>query len=123
MKSSTMLLIREQSKIVIDMSQSEAKAIVIIIFVVLGILLIAALVGVHKNKTEDNDKPLWTEYGTILEKTSNVGIDWYIIELDNHQRLRLRNFNNTSLILSVGDYGKIEYRGNTICSFHRAEKR
>lgn len=111
------------SKIVFGMDADDAWLILIIMGVGFVIVLIVALVSINSDKNKDSDKPFMSGYGTIKEKTcSDIGIDLYIVEFENGNRLRMRIFDNKSLILTLGDYGVVGYRGNTIYSFQRKTK-
>ena len=55
----------------------------------------------------------------ILEKQSNAGAEWYIVECENGERLRLRNFQGYKVFITVGDEGILEYKGLTIKSFQK----
>ena len=110
------------SEIDFRMSESDMKGFfaAIIIGIIIAVIFVLAVKSSINNK--DMDKPLITEHGRIVEKTlSQVDMEWYIVELDNHQRVKMRNPHPNSVLLSVGDYGEIGYKGNTICSF-RIEK-
>ena len=55
----------------------------------------------------------------LRTKQSNVGAEWYIVECENGERLRLRNFQGYKVFITVGDEGILEYKGLTIKSFQK----
>lgn len=71
-------------------------------------------------KKKDNNKKLITRKVKILEKPIHQGnIEWYIVQCDNGERLKLRSFQADKIIIAVGDVGIIGYKGITIQSFQR----
>ncbi len=73
-------------------------------------------------KKKDNSKPLITKKVKILEKpVQQANVEWYVVECENGERLKLRSFEANKNIITVGDVGIISYRGKTIQSFqHQA---
>lgn len=114
------------SRIVIDtddLSKKDAQMIFTIFWVVFGFALVVIIAMVVKNRKKDNRKPLCSVNGTVIEKTApQVGVEWCIIESESGQRIRLRNLHSNELLLSVGDKGTVDYRGDTIQYFSRGKK-
>lgn len=95
-----------------------------IFFVVIVILGIVAWVAYLALKSKDNSQPLHTEQVKILEKPVQQGnVEWYVVEFENGERKRLRSFQGTTILITVGDEGVIEYRGLTIQAFHPNKKK
>ncbi len=94
----------------------------IFMFTLIGALVIGVIAYlVFANK--DNHKELVTAKVKILEKPiQQANIEWYLVECDNGQRLKLRNLNVNNVIISVGDIGMLKYRGQTIESFTAIRK-
>lgn len=91
----------------------------IILGVFLGIMVIA-LVFYFIVRMQDNNKKLVTRKVKVLEKPVQQGnIEWYVVECENGERLRLRSFHADSIIIAVGDTGIVHYKGKTIQSFQR----
>lgn len=44
-------------------------------------------------------------------------VEWYVVECENGERIKLRSFQANNLILSVGDKGLFGYQGKTIKTF------
>lgn len=71
-------------------------------------------------RRQDNKKDLISRKVTVLEKPVQQGnIEWYAVECENGERLKLRSFQANKVIIAVGDVGIIEYKGQTIQSFQR----
>lgn len=71
-------------------------------------------------KKKDSMKPLLTQKAKILEKPIQQGnVEWYVVECENGERLKLRSFQANQIIIAVGDVGIISYKGKTIQSFQR----
>lgn len=95
------------------------------LIVLVGILLLLGIgcwIAYFCIRGNDKAKPLCRARVKILEKTTNVGAEWYVVQFENGERRRMRNFHPGRLILTVGDVGMMEYRGITIESF-RSEAR
>lgn len=91
-----------------------------VLFGILIAMAILAWVAVHFVKRMDNNKPLITRRVKILEKIYSLGeIEWYVVEFENGERLKLRNLNAHKMILSAGDVGILRYKGMTIEAFQR----
>lgn len=107
----------------IRVSNYDADEFISLLPALLGILLafaILAWIGVYFIKRSDNNKPLVTRRVKVLEKLSSYrAIEWFVVELENGERLKLRNLDANRLILSTGDIGILKYRGKTIESFQR----
>lgn len=57
-------------------------------------------------KKQDENKELVTRTVKVLEKPVQQGnIEWYVIEDENGERLKLRSFNANDMIITVGDKG------------------
>lgn len=71
-------------------------------------------------KKLDNSKQLIERRVKFLEKLPGVGnVGWYIVECEDGERLKLRSFEVTKLLVSPGDVGILRYKGITIQSFQR----
>lgn len=91
----------------------------LLVGILIGLLLVAFL-GYTFIKKKDNAKPLETRKVKILEKPLQQGnIEWYIVECDNGERLKLRNLQANQVLISVGDVGTLSFRGQTIQDFKR----
>ena len=91
-----------------------------VLFGILIAMAILAWVAVYFVKRMDNNKPLITRRVKILEKIYSLGeIEWYVVEFENGERLKLRNLNAYKMILSAGDVGILRYKGMTIEAFQR----
>ena len=107
----------------IHVSESDLGEMAVIFFcaligVFLVLLVIRGFVGML-----DSGEELVTRKVKIIEKPVQQGnIEWYVVECDNGERLRLRNLHAMSVIISVGDEGFISFRGKTVESFWREEK-
>ena len=89
-----------------------------VLFGILIAMAILAWVAVYFVKRMDNNKPLITRRVKILEKIYSLGeIEWYVVEFENGERLKLRNLNAHKMILSAGDVGILRYKGMTIDTF------
>lgn len=99
-------------------SSSDTASFLTGFLIVLIVVGICAWFGYFWLKTKDNSKPLKTAKVKILEKPVQQGnIEWYVVEFENGERKRLRNFHGTTVLITVGDEGIIEYQGITIQSF------
>ncbi|EGG81284.1 hypothetical protein HMPREF9477_01744 [Lachnospiraceae bacterium 2_1_46FAA] len=87
--------------------------------IMVGILVLLMLAYVfYQNK--DKKKELISKKVTVLEKPIQQGnLEWYVMEDENGERMKLRSFQGNSLFISVGDKGIVSYRGETIESFKR----
>ena len=91
-----------------------------IFFCVQVVILIVVLVFYFLVKRQDNKKELVAREVKILEKPIQQGnIEWYVVECENGERLKLRSFQANNVIIAVGDEGIIGYRGQTIQLFQR----
>ena len=71
-------------------------------------------------KKQDDNKELITRRVKIIEKPVQQGnVEWYVVECENGERMKLRSFQGNKLIISVGDTGIIKYKGKTVQSFQR----
>ncbi len=87
--------------------------------IMVGILVILMSAYVfYQNK--DKKKELISKKVTVVEKPIQQGnIEWYVMECENGERMKLRSFQGNSLFISVGDRGIVSYRGETIETFKR----
>lgn len=87
--------------------------------IMVGILVLLMLAYVfYQNK--DKKKELISKKVTVLEKPIQQGnLEWYVMEGENGERMKLRSFQGNSLFISVGDKGVVSYRGEAIESFKR----
>ena len=101
-----------------SLSSSDTASFFTGLFIALIIIGICAWLVYFFVKAKDNSKPLKTARVKILEKpVQNGSIEWYVVEFENGERKRLRNFHGNTVLITVGDKGIIEYRGITIQSF------
>lgn len=99
---------------------------VFFIFLVSSIIVLLLLLLVYNMlKKKDDNLPLHSAIGTVIEvnHTGVVNIVWYIIEFEDNSRKRMRSLNAEKMVLTTGDKGLINYRGNTIVSFDRNAKK
>ena len=90
-----------------------------VIFAILVILMLVVIAANLILRTKDDSKEAIRRKVKILEKQSNVGAEWYIVECENGERLRLRNFQGYKVFITVGDEGILKYKGLTIKSFQK----
>lgn len=101
-------------------SKSDLGKILPIFFGILFIIFLMALVAILLVKRRDNNKELVIKRVRILEKPIHQGsIEWYVVECENGERIKLRSFKANDIIIAVGDVGLISYKGQTIESFQR----
>lgn len=95
-----------------------------IIIIVAGLVLgVCAWVAVGVQRTKDNSKPLQRREAKIVEKpTKTPTVEWCVVEFENGERMKLRNFHPNSVLLAVGDTGVIDYKGITIMAFYPNRK-
>lgn len=87
------------------------------ILIGLAILLWAIYFFVKK---QDDNKELITKRVKVLEKPVQQGnIEWYVVECEDGERLKLRSFQANHIMITVGDVGVISYKGQTIQDFKR----
>lgn len=71
-------------------------------------------------KNKDNSQSLLIKKVKVLEKPVQQGnVEWYVVECEDGQRLKLRSFRANHIMITVGDVGIISYRGKTIQDFKR----
>lgn len=88
--------------------------------VLIGVMLIALAFNYYAHKLDDK-KELITKKVKILQTTIRQGkIEWYIVECENGERIKLRNLQADKIIITEGDSGLISYKGQTIQSFKRS---
>ena len=93
---------------------------VIAVWIVIALILAIAVVVCYCIRRSDDTKPLISKKVRVLEKpTQNGNIEWYIMECVDGQRLKLRSFQASTLLISVGDVGIVTFRGETIQRFDR----
>lgn len=104
----------------VQTDSSELIKMIPMFFCILIAVMIAIWVFYLFIKGQDNNKELMTRQVKVLEKPVQQGnIEWYVVECENGERLKLRSFQANSVIISVGDIGIISYKGQTIQSFQR----
>ena len=90
-------------------------SVLIPVLLVIGIL---SWIGFFILKQKDKSKPLQTRTAKILEKPVQQGlVEWYVVEFENGERMKLRNFHPDKVFIAVGDTGKLTYQGITIQAF------
>lgn len=93
-------------------------------FVVIIVLGIAGWVGYAIIRKKDGSKPLQTRRVKILERPVQKGsVEWYVVECENGERMKLRSFQGQKLFITVGDEGMISYRGITIETFQSFQRK
>ena len=104
-----------------DTLSTEGLIAIVAVLVVLAIAVWALYVFI---KNKDNSKPLHTAKVKILEKASQQGnIEWYVVEFENGERKKLRNFHASTVLIAAGDEGIMEDKGITIQSFRAISKK
>lgn len=104
--------------VIFGADEGDLARIFPLFWIVLIAVLIIILIALAVTKNSDNKKPSQSRKAKILEKALSQGnTEWYTVEFENGERMKLRNLNANRLILSVGDIGLIEFRGKTIYSF------
>lgn len=99
--------------------QNIAEMLPIFFAILIGMGIIFWIIFVCVKK-QDNNKALITKNVKVLEKPVQQGnIEWYVVECENGDRLKLRSFNANRLFISVGDVGEISFKGKTIQDFKR----
>lgn len=100
-----------------SMDLAEMLPIFFGVLIGLSIVLILAYMFL---KNKDKNKKLISQKVTVLEKPVQQGnVEWYVMECENGDRIKLRSFQGNSLFISVGDKGIVSYRGQTVESFKR----
>ncbi len=92
---------------------------------IIGAIVIFAIlfIGVFKSKHKDDNKPINIQTVKVLEKlppkkSSWIVEDWFVLETSNGNRFQLRNINTKNIYLTIGDYGEVSFKGQTIISFN-----
>lgn len=103
----------------VDIDSIDFMVIPISFGILIGIFILLIFVyGFVKNM--DKNKELISKNVIVLEKPVQQGnVEWYVVECENGDRIKLRSFQGNSLFISVGDKGIVSYRGQTIESFKR----
>ncbi len=100
-------------------SMDLAEILPIFFGVLIGLCIVLILAYVFL-KNKDKNKKLISQKVTVLEKPVQQGnVEWYLMECENGDRIKLRSFQGNSLLISVGDKGIVSYRGQTVESFKR----
>ena len=100
-------------------SMDLAEILPIFFGVLIGLCIVLILAYVFL-KNKDKNKKLISQKVTVLEKpVQQRNVEWYVMECENGDRIKLRSFQGNSLFISVGDKGIVSYRGQTIESFKR----
>ncbi len=89
----------------------------------IGAIVVYAVMD-YAVKNADNRKPLQRRYGKVLEKkqkkmTEATHIEQIVFECESGERLKLNNVYPDKILISVGDAGHMEYRGETVQKFQR----
>ena len=115
----TVFCVEISKRITID-SDDVVEALPIFFGVLIGLCILAWMI-VAIVKVSDDNKPSQSHFATVLEKpdSPSTSIQWYLFELEDGSRVKLRTFNAKELILCVGDKGTVTYKGQTIQSFDR----
>lgn len=104
----------------IRINSSDIIDMVPIFFGILVALMIIFSVLYFFVKRQDNNKELIIQRVKVLEKPIQQGnIEWYVVECENGERIKLRSFQADKIIIAIGDEGVISYKGQTIQSFRR----
>ncbi|MBS7209290.1 MAG: hypothetical protein KH034_02545 [Lachnospiraceae bacterium] len=94
--------------------------IVPMFFAIMVAILVILMIAYVFYQNKDKKKELISKKVTVLEKPIQQGnIEWYVMESENGERMKLRSFQGNSLFISVGDRGIVSYRGETIETFKR----
>lgn len=100
-------------------SMDLAEILPIFFGVLIGLCIVLILAYMFL-KNKDKNKKLISQKVTVLEKPVQQGnVEWYVMECENGDRIKLRSFQGNSLFISVGDKGIVSYRGQTVESFKR----
>lgn len=100
-------------------SMDLAEILPIFFGVLIGLCIVLILAYVFL-KNKDKNKKLISQKVTVLEKPVQQGnVEWYLMECENGDRIKLKSFQGNSLLISVGDKGIVSYRGQTVESFKR----
>ena len=100
-------------------SMDLAEILPIFIGVLIGLCIVLILAYVFL-KNKDKNKKLISQKVTVLEKPVQQGnVEWYLMECENGDRIKLRSFQGNSLHISDGEKGIVSYRGQTVESFKR----
>lgn len=76
--------------------------------------------GIFICEKKDDNKELIVKKVKVLEKPYQQGdIEWYVMECENGERIKLRSFQANNVIITIGDVGIVSYRGKTVQSFQR----
>lgn len=94
-----------------------AKVLPMFFTIIIGIGIIFLIIY-YFIKKKDSNKELIIKKVRVLEKPVQQGnIEWYIVECEDGERLKLRSFQANRIMITVGDTGVISYRGQTIQEF------
>lgn len=100
-------------------SFSILEVLPIIFGVLIGLIIILLIVN-NILKNQDSKKELIVCRVTVIEKLSQQGnIGWYIMEMENGKRIKIRSFKSNTILLFAGDKGILKYRGQTLEDFQR----
>lgn len=99
---------------------SEIGSMLPLFFLIALVFIVVLLIVNGVVRSSDESKPLQVGKAKIIEKiVTSSSAEWYIIEFEDGKRRKLRNLSPKTLIISYGDYGRIEYKGETIKGFYR----
>lgn len=103
-----------------DISMDDITTFVMILVIAAVVVSTIAVIVFKASKSKDLSMPLITKQAKILEKTISQGsVEWYNVELEDGERLKLRNLKAKTMIITAGDTGMLSYRGKTIVEFNR----
>ncbi len=92
----------------------------VLIGTLIAFVLLCGLIKIVVGAKEDA-KELVTKKVKVLEKPIQQGnVEWYIVECENGERLKLRNLEANTIIITVGDEGVISFKGKTVYTFQRS---
>lgn len=104
-------------------SPDDIIEFIFVLAIVLCVLGLICWIAFFFLRSKDQSKPLQTATVKILEKPVSQGlVEWYVVEFQNGERMKLRNFNVNKVFIAVGDIGTITYSGMTIQSFQPFSK-
>lgn len=103
------------------MSDEYFMIIIVPALFIVAIIMAIIVWGIYFfSVKKDDNKELEVRTAKILEKIVQQGnIEWYFVEYDSGERVKLRNLKAYTLIITTGDIGRIYIKGNTIQEFQR----
>ena len=89
----------------------------VLIVIILGILVVGAIILVVL-KTKQSSGPLKSVTGKVIDKVPyNQGTSRIVIQCADGTRMTLLMYDHKHMIC-VGDFGRIDYRGETVMQFY-----